>query len=508
MNNSKQIKLGAVLSYLSVGINIIIGIVYTPWMISKIGQNDYGLFTLATSVITMFVMDFGMGSAVTRFLSKYYSEGDRQGADNFLGLIYKLYLCIDLLILTVLLIVYFSIDKIYVKLTPVELERFKIIFIIIASFSVISFPFTNLNGILTANEKFVQLKLCDFFNKIFTVLSMIVALSLGYGLYALVVVNTLAGILTIILKLIIIRKTTFLHINLKYRSKNILKEIFGFSVWSTIGSLAQRFIISIIPTVLGAVSGSKEIAVFGVAQTIEGYVYTFAEAINGMFLPKITRIVRKNGGTDNKELLSLMIKIGKIQACVIGLIFTAFLTLGKSFIVDIWIGSNYEKSYICALFIIAHYIIMMPQQIANTAVIVQNKIKYRSVVIIIMCLINVPLSFLLSKRFGAEGAAVSIFTVNMVCLAGLNIIYKKILKIDIKTFFKQVYSKQLLVYLLSVAAGFLLNSIDFIGARQIKFFINAVLFVLIYVMLEYLICLSAGERKRIKNGLLKYLKRG
>lgn len=99
MNSSKQIKLGALISYFAIAFNIVAGLIYTPWMISKIGQSNYGLYTLATSVISMFVMDFGMGAAVTRFLSRYNAMGDKKAANDFLGLIYKLYLAIDAVIL-------------------------------------------------------------------------------------------------------------------------------------------------------------------------------------------------------------------------------------------------------------------------------------------------------------------------------------------------------------------------------------------------------------------------
>lgn len=99
MNSSKQIKLGALISYFAIAFNIVAGLIYTPWMISKIGQSNYGLYTLATSVISMFVMDFGMGAAVTRFLSRYNAMGDKKAVNDFLGLIYKLYLAIDAVIL-------------------------------------------------------------------------------------------------------------------------------------------------------------------------------------------------------------------------------------------------------------------------------------------------------------------------------------------------------------------------------------------------------------------------
>ena len=71
---------------------------------------------------------------------------------------------------------------------------------------------------------------------------MVIALLLGYGVYALVIVNAISGLLTIAIKLVIIKKNTAVKVNFKYMDKSLLKEIFGFSVWTTVGSLAQRLI--------------------------------------------------------------------------------------------------------------------------------------------------------------------------------------------------------------------------------------------------------------------------
>jgi len=60
---NNQIKTGALLPYFSVGLNLLAGLLYTPWMIDRIGQAQYGLYTLANSVIPLFLVDFGLGSA-------------------------------------------------------------------------------------------------------------------------------------------------------------------------------------------------------------------------------------------------------------------------------------------------------------------------------------------------------------------------------------------------------------------------------------------------------------
>lgn len=106
-----QLKAGAFLSYFGLAINIIVGLLYTPWMINSIGKADYGLYTLALSVISLFVFDFGIGQAVTRFLAKYLAEGNQDKANNCLGLVYKLYFYIDIAIFLILTCIYFFIPN-------------------------------------------------------------------------------------------------------------------------------------------------------------------------------------------------------------------------------------------------------------------------------------------------------------------------------------------------------------------------------------------------------------
>ena len=46
-----QRKIGAILSYIVIGLNMIVGIIYTPFLIRKLGQSEYGLFSIVQSVI-------------------------------------------------------------------------------------------------------------------------------------------------------------------------------------------------------------------------------------------------------------------------------------------------------------------------------------------------------------------------------------------------------------------------------------------------------------------------
>ena len=53
MSKNNQLKIGTVLSYLQMGISVLISLVYTPMMIRLLGQNEYGLYQTVTSTISM-----------------------------------------------------------------------------------------------------------------------------------------------------------------------------------------------------------------------------------------------------------------------------------------------------------------------------------------------------------------------------------------------------------------------------------------------------------------------
>lgn len=507
MNSSKQIKMGALLSYFAIAFNMISGLIYTPWMISQIGQSSYGLYTLATSLITMFVMDFGLGGVVSRFISKFNAEGNSKSVNNFLGLVYKLYLSIDAFILSALVVMSFFINTVYDNLTPSELETFKVLYVIVGLFSVISFPFTNMNGILTAFECFTQMKLADLFHKVFIIVAMVIALSCEMGVYALVSVNAMSGLLTILLKYIIIRKKTGIKVNFKYKDKHLTKEIFDFSLWTTIRMLAERLVINITPSIIAAVSttGSIGIALFGLAQTIEGYVYTFATAIDGMFMPRIAKIVY--GEKKREELLPLMIKVGRIQCIVIGLLITGFISVGESFIVDIWNKPDFSESYVCAVLLIIPSYFYLPMQIANTTLIVENKIKLRAYVFTVVGIVNVCLSLHFSKLWGAFGASLSIFIAYMLRTILMAIIYKVALKFDMFKFFKETYLKITPFLLISMGVGLCLEHLNPMNSGFLRFVINGGVFVAFFGAIMVLFVMNQSEKELIFGAIRKVFKK-
>ena len=72
MLSVSQKKAGVLLSYISMGINAIVQLVYTPIMIAYLGSSEYGTYQLVGSFVSYLnLLNFGISGAYLRFYSRY-----------------------------------------------------------------------------------------------------------------------------------------------------------------------------------------------------------------------------------------------------------------------------------------------------------------------------------------------------------------------------------------------------------------------------------------------------
>lgn len=499
MRDSKQITMGAMLSYISIIVNIVVSLLYTPWMVAAIGQGQYGLYTLANSVITLFLVDFGLSSATGRYLSKYNAEGDRESAEQFLGAVYKLYLLIDAVILVILTAIFFRIDRIFVNLTPGELEQFRVVYGISAVFSVVNFPLVTFNGILTAYEKFVPLKLADLLYRLCNVVFTVIALLMGYGLYALVTLHAAAALLAAAFKYVVICRTVPARANFRYSEKGIYREIFGFSLWSTVSGLAARLVFNITPSILGIAASSAAIAVFGIVSTIEGYAFSITTAINGLFMPKISRMIAGDGS--EKELNELFLRVGKFQYILNGLIIVGFAAVGRDFLV-LWIGEAYLAAYWGLLLVLVPGLFYNAMQIANTTMVVTNKVKMMALISVVTGISNVCFSYPLAKCYGAIGACTSICIAYFFRAIISSIIYHRELPLDIPRFIKACYIRMSVPIVITMAFGIVMNHC-IRDTGWLIFLLKAMVITAVYALAAIFLGLEKPERQKLLSWLKK-----
>ncbi len=500
-----QVRAGAIISYITIFFNIIAGFLYTPWLLRQLGDSDYALYTLVNSVMTYFVLDFGMGAAITRFVAKYRAEGEEEKVKNLLGLSAKIYLLLDVIVFIALLVVYFLLDNIYVNLTQVEIERFKILFLLAGVASVCSFPFLPVNGVYTAYEKLYAQKLFDLIAKILTVVSIVVALFLGGNIYLVVLFNVGITFLTHLFKFGFIKRAERLEINLKYKDTQMLKSLLGFSVWVMLAAIADRFFFTFMPSLLGIVSNSTQITLFSIAVSIENYICLFGGAFNSLFLPRVTKMVIDKESPE--KITDLMIKVGRIQLIIVSTFVVALVAMGDEFI-KCWVGAGREDSYIVMVLIIVPTLIHFTQGIASEMIYATNNVKYRAMVYALGSVISIVLTVILGPRFGAIGAGIGIcagLVISHIIL--MNIVYKFKLKLNIGRYFKQCQLRMLIPLIISGIIAYVVKLI-YPTDNLIVFLLKGVCWGALHLVLVWLLIMNKEEKQMFKSviGKIKFKK--
>lgn len=491
-----SIKKSAIIGYITIFVNIITGLLYTPWMIKQIGVSEYGLYTLISSFLSYFLLDFGLGTAVSRFVSKYREEGRAEEIDKLLSVIVKVFAIIDAAIFVLLIVCYFNIAEIFTGLTPDEQEKFRVIYCIAGGFSLLTFPFSYLNGILIAYERFVVLKSCELVQRILIVALVVLCLLTGHGLYSLVFVNSCVGLFIVIYKLLYLSRKENIRIDVRYFDKNTLLELLRFSAWVFVIGVASRLMYNIIPTVLGRYCNSTEVAKFSVAMMMEGYVYTFASALNGLFLPRVMRITLKTN--DGDELTKLMITVGRIQLIIVGLIISAFVVVGRQF-VNLWLGIDFDMSYFVTLCLITPGLISLTEEIGNTALIATNELKYRAFLYIGASAISVIGGYILAPQYGALGCGVAVLLSLIFChILGMNILYYYKLHINVIKFLYNTIMPFVPVVCIPIVVTYALSNYINMGG-WIEFLLVAALYSISFITVIWFLFMRSAERKMIKS---------
>lgn len=500
--STSNIGKGAIISYIAIVLNLAISFLYTPWMLKQIGVSDYGLYSLIISFISYFIMDFGLSSAIARFIAKYRAEGDLQKISNILGITTKVFLSIDFIIFLILFVCYFFITDIFKGLTPEEVEKLKVLYVIAGSFSVLSFALKPMDGAMTAFEFFVPNKLLDMAHKVGVVLLVVIALTLQGDVYALVFINGATAFLTSLAKFFYWKRKSAVSINIAYFEKSELKSIFAYSGWTFLRGLAQRFRLSLIPSVLGVFANSGEIAIFALGITLEGMTWNLSSAMNGLFLPKLSRLAYQ-GKMD--EINKLMVKVGRLQLFIVLLILSGLYTFGRQFI-NLWVGEQFSDVYIVLIALTITYVLSNTMRIADDMVYVNNLMKYTTSVTFLWSALGLIGSCIVASRYGAAGCAICSGTALILNQFNLQKVYRTKLGLDTGAFFRECHFRIMpLLVILSAAFMIVVNMISV--ESWFLLIAIATVYVVLYMVISYCVLFNEYE-KDLFNKILKIKQNG
>ena len=402
-----QTRIGIVMSYFNMGIGTLIPMFYTPIMLNMLGQSEYGLFKLASSVTSyLSLISFGIGAAVVRYLTKFRAEGDTEGEEGMFALFNIIFMIISVIALVAGLSISFFLDTIYSNAIsdPNQLTELRILVIILTCTTALNFMSSPYNSVVTCHERFVFLQTINIITTIVTPLVNLAMLFLGFKSIGMVASSFFLTIVIRIFYFFYVRKSIQLKPNYHKMPIHLIRELVFFSFWIFISNVMSQLYNATDTMIIGAVPALATIgvAIYNVGVTFNSMMTSFTVGIQSVLSPKVNSAVFK--GANNAELTDLLIRVGRIQCYIVSLVCTGFISFGSNFI-RLWAGSGYEEAYWVALVTMIPACVPLVENVALSIIIAQNKHRFRSLTLLFIAVINVVGTIFAVQYWGIVGAA-------------------------------------------------------------------------------------------------------
>lgn len=495
-----ELKSGIILSYLNLLIGNLIPFFYTPVMLSILGQGENGLYGIANSVMGYIsLLNFGIGSAVIRYLSKYRAEKNEEAERRVTGLFLKVYTLIAVLILVVGIFVSFHLDFYGRSLSAHELHKLEILVRLMTVNMAFFLPFSVFSSIIISHERYVFDKAINILTTIGAPVVNLIMLYAGFGSVGLVVSSTIINLLSYGLYTAYVLRKLCVHPSFLPCSPGLLKEILVFSGFAFLGSLVDLLYWATDKLIIGWAVGASAVTVYNIGANFNSYLTGLSTAISGILTPKISAIVTKN--QSQKELSDLFIRVGRLQFLIVSFIVSAFVVFGRWFL-EIWLGSGYELAYPVALLTMIPVSIPLIQNTGLNILYVTNKHRFRSIVYLGIAILNIVLTFIWVESYGIVGAAAATglaYVIGNIFI--INWYYYRYVGLDIPLFWKNIL-RMLPQVIFFIVAG--LYIVPQIGVHSwCAFLASSVIYTIFYYVCAYRVMMNQYERDLFAEILMK-----
>ena len=404
MKDVNELKAGALLSYVNLGISTVIPLFYTPVMLRLLGQAEYGLYSLSNSVISyLSLLTFGLGSTILRYLTQARTENNREKLESTLGLFAVLYSIISLITLIVGIILTRFSGSIFAKgLTILEIHRLNILIVLMALNSAISLICVPFASISICYEKYIFRKIVEMISTIAVPLLNVAVLYAGYASIGMAIIGTIMQILLLILYVWFCICRIGICPKFKNLPLGMLKDIFGFTAFIFLSSIADLLYWSTDKVLLGAMVSSSAVAIYNVGATFNSMLQNLSSSISSVFAPRVNQFVFS--GHRIEDFSELLIRVGRIQYLIVSLVLSGFIVFGRT-VIRLWAGAEYEDAYVVALLTMVPLAVPLIQNIAFTTITAQNRHRFRSILYVVLAVLNVIGTYYLIPLLGIIGAA-------------------------------------------------------------------------------------------------------
>ena len=454
--DNKRIAKNTLFLYIRMLLIMLVSLYTVRVILQTLGASDYGIYNAVGGIVAMMsFISSTMSSASLRFYAYELGRKDYIRLNQYFNVTIRTYLIIGLGIIAIAE----TIGLWFVKTQMVIPSERMSAALWVYQFSILSFFLQILmipyNALILAREKmniYAYVSIIEVILKLVVVYVLMISPLDKLKLYAVLIccVNFLHTLFYIVYSRSKFEETKII----RYSNSSMTKEVLGFSSWNMFGTLAsvcRSQGVNILLNVFFSpvVNASRAIA-YQVNSAVAMFVTNFYTAVR----PQITKLYA-TGEIDS--MMDVVFKSSRF--CYFLAIFLVIpVIIQAPAILDIWLGEAPEYSVLFTRLVLVLALVESIGYPFHASVAATGNIKNYQITVGGCHLLTLPISYILFKFECAPAAAMVVSVVTATFAQFARIYYmKKLLRMPVRKYFKEVIEKCLLVTLLAIVIPVILH---------------------------------------------------
>lgn len=390
-------------SWFALGINILVGVFLSPFILHRLGDAAFGIWVLIFSLTGYYgIFDFGIRSSIIRYVSKYTATRDIEEVSGLLNTAMFTYACVGAFSLLITAVGCIYVDRIF-HIPPAFHSTARWLLFIVGASVALGFPFGVFGGMLEGLQQFYVLNWTNIiFSSLLRVVLIVFYLHRGYGLLTVALITVGLPIVGSVVRAVIALRQLPIKFSPRSISRDSFRRMANYSAVTFMILISWRLRFKTDAVVIGTFLSSAAITYFYAGSRLVDYAGDVVSSLAQIFVPMSSQ---SDAAGNMERLRKIFIAGNRACAFVIFPITVIFIILGKS-IIEAWVGKKYvEQGYPVLLTLIIPYTLMLIQGASSRILFGMSKHGKLAVVTMVEGISNLGLSVLLVRPYGIIGDA-------------------------------------------------------------------------------------------------------
>ena len=383
--------------------SIIVAFLLSPFLVHSLGDTRYGIWTVMASLTGyMALLDFGISSAVAKYVAQYQRSGDKAALNRVVSSAVVLSLGIT----SCLVIASPFLADLAVSLLSLDAEYTELLhtLVIIAAFDMAAFVFGGVFvGTVMGFQRYEVLTGIQLTSLILKACLFYVLITQGHGLLTMALISLgINAAVGVALYVAVHRIQRDLQVKPRHITRDTCRQIVGYSKFTLIAMIALQLTYYSDALVIGYFMSAAAITYYTIAWSLSEYAGQLVSSFSASFFPAFSD---QDAGKDKEGILRTYLTGTRLILVVSNLVCVGMLVLGDRFIA-LWMGERYALECAPILWVLfAGLLIKNPQTIGVALLLGTANYKHYSYYSLGFSLVNLALNILLIREFGLLGVA-------------------------------------------------------------------------------------------------------